>query len=65
MDLRGTLKIQDKFHDDAIFADEEDSIFHLKVFQTGLPQSEEETFVGTLLIFANGETKLVEHRSQD
>ncbi len=68
MDLRGMLRIESPEqipHLGNLFITEKDSIFSMKVYQTGLPQSQDEEFVGTLLIFANGETKLVEHRSED
>jgi hypothetical protein len=65
-DLRGTIKLTSE-QETSFFLQPggEDEFYKLKVFQTGLPQSEEEELIGTLFLFKNGETKFVESRSQD
>lgn len=70
MDLRGTLRLirigeREDGEPNEMFLTGGDSIFTAKIYQTGLPQSPEEEFVGTLLIFADGETKLVPHEERD
>ena len=68
MDLRGIIlvKTDEEAQAQLVIEDEkQDGAYRLKVYQTGFPQSNEMELVGTLFIFANGETKLVEHRSED